>query len=213
MSINRIRLALKCLMHWTPPLGRPISDLCDKREVLLIGMGFSANDPRDQCRCPGSSNEAIADAIIRILTVAKTRDIKVHVLAQREVAEALYVRGAAVDHVLKGIQGEWHVDSVEILGQAWVYGCKHEITDAILVAHKRHLLRCAWTARLWGFTILFPHIQVTVYAPESKQWWTRGPLRFFVGDLYGRISLVVHGYDCIKQTKSTLNTFNGSRKR
>lgn len=165
------------------------------KEALVIGMGFASNDPSDPNRSPGKSNDEIADIIAELSELAGS-ETKLHVLAQREVAEALRVRHPhiPVEHVLKEVGSESHISSNDILGQAWDHASRIQVKDAIVVAHRMHVLRAAWNAELWGFDVRFPHRFAFSFTwkdrPSQTQWHTWNPVVFFFWDLLSRAKLI-----------------------
>jgi hypothetical protein len=196
--LTRIQLLLKAPTHFSPPTnGDPLTG---RQEVLFIGMGFASNNKDNPRRIPGQSNEEIAARMLMARRLALRLNVRVHLLAQREVAEAIEKQNPAcpIDKVLQEEGGESHIDSTAILGQAWEYAKEHEVCDAVLFTHYRHAFRCLWTAELWGFNAeLWPqyaHSYTWQDRPSQTQPHTWCAPIFFVWDILGRGKLVAIDY-------------------
>jgi hypothetical protein len=136
------------MTEFTPiPNPKPLQGL---KRVAIIGMGFASNNRKDTQRKPGKSNDEIATIVSEIWLEAQDLGIEKLVLIQREVGESLRKNYPTVPitKILEEVGDEVHVSSEDILGQAWETASRAGIVDAIVVAHKKHALRCAWNAEM-----------------------------------------------------------------
>ena len=149
----------------------------------IIGMSFGANR-KATGEHPGVSNEEIA-RIIHRLWLAKN----LPVIAQREVAEVMARLNLPIrpELVVSEKDNQFHINSHEVLRQAWNCCRALNIRRVVIVAHPAHILRCAAVARKMGFTVRLPHVSSVPYEPRSRQWWTRNRFSFFFWELYARI--------------------------
>ena len=189
------RLIFKALTKWTPvPNDNPLEGF---KHMAIIGMGFASNDRNDPKRTPGASNDDIARIIAYLWFEAQRLGVNVYVLVQREVAESLRLNypPVRISKSLEEVGDEAHISSDAIMGQAWDFASRIGITDSIVVAHKRHALRCGWNAEMWGFTVRFPHRFPLSYTwhdrPSQTQWHTWNAPIYFFWEALSRAKLVL----------------------
>jgi hypothetical protein len=160
-------------------------------------MGFASNDRKNVNRIPGKSNDEIATIISSLFHEARRLNVNVYVLVQREVGESLRHNypDVTISKNLEEVGSEAHISSDDILGQAWQFASQANITDAIVVAHKRHALRSSWNAEMCGFRTRFPNKFARSYTwndrPSQTQWHTWNAPIYFLWELLSRAKLTL----------------------
>lgn len=194
MKTSLIRLICKAMTEFTPiPNLKPLQGL---NRVAIMGVSFASNNRKNTHRKPGKSNDEIATIVSEIWLEAQDLGVETLVIIQREVAESLRKNYPTVPitKILEEVGDEVHISSEDILGQAWETASRAGIVDAILVAHKRHALRCAWNAEMWGFRVRFPGRFAFSYTwkdrPSQTQWHTWNAPIYFLWELLSRAKLV-----------------------
>jgi hypothetical protein len=157
---------------------------------VIIGMAFGANR-KGSGEPPGVSNEAIARIIYSLWTSKH-----LPVIVQREIAEAFLRLDIPIrpNLVISEQSTEFHINSYEVLFQAWDYCKQRALREAVVVAHPAHILRCKAVAGKIGFSVKVPNISSVPYEPRSKQWWTRNRYLFFIWEFFARISWRNRGF-------------------
>lgn len=122
--------------------------------------------------CPGRSNEQLARAAASLAP-------KLPLVAEREVAEAL-PEGVKAVAVVEASAAGWRRGTPGIAIRASQILLPRGLRRVIVIAHPAHLGRAQANCRWAGFTVLAaPSLHVD-YDKCSAQWWTRGPIRWWL---------------------------------
>jgi len=142
---------------------------------VLLAFSWGHQFPK-----PGSSNEIIANELIKI------RSSFDFVLAQIEISEAMKFRNANLPDFVAGEPGVY-VNSFEVakamddwLKSKQIDSSKNEVRVICHATHWSGLRMVLKKLKIQATRIPF----IIPYDPNSSQWYTRGPLRAFVGKAF-----------------------------
>lgn len=134
----------------------------------------------------------------QIEDVYPERDIPV--ILQKEVAEAarrwMFKNGKIITAIIKRhrIEGKY-LDTYEVLAQAVEAMKENGWKKAIIVGHPAHIPRIKAVLEKMGMEVIIPSgLETIPYDPLSIQWWTRGPLRWWIREIPTRIFYKLKGY-------------------
>jgi uncharacterized SAM-binding protein YcdF (DUF218 family) len=123
-------------------------------------------------RSPGASNEAIAAAVARL-------PADTPVVAEAEVADALTDDVRLLQVV--DLTHESRHPGTEAVAQQFARALGDAgLRRVVVLAHPGHRRRAARSCRRAGLDVVdTPRVQVG-FDKKSRQWWTRGPVRWWV---------------------------------
>ena len=162
----------------------------EKGEVIIAPSFGSRKDSQHDL-----SNLGIAKHIMGIY-----RTIKLPMIFQKEVASAFRSltggKDAEIVKVIKEhrVKGKY-LDTYEVLAQALEIIKKNGWTKVILVAHPDHICRAEKVLKKMRLKVLIPSgLEDIPFDPHSRQWWTRGPLVWWLWEVLVGILYKIKGY-------------------
>ena len=88
-----------------------------------------------------------------------------------------------------------YLDTYEVLAQAVEAMKENKLAKAILVAHPGQTWRATKVLEKMGIEVIIPvGLETICFDLYSTQWWTRGPLRWWIREIPTRIFYKLKGY-------------------
>jgi len=148
-----------------------------KEKAGIVAFSFALGEKE-----PNPCNRRLACEVDRIARKLREENKEVVIVSQWEVAEGLKELEIGPDLVItEHRQKGSYLDSDEVAFQAAIFLHDQGVMEVVPVAHPfLHLTKCQKLLRKAGFKVRKEKIRYIGFYPESKQWWTRGPLHLFL---------------------------------
>lgn len=142
----------------------------------VIAQSFGYQEATDGTVEPGWSNYALASYVLENFSYHMPK------ILQFEVGDAF--------EKFQGLSGQYYriekhreegkyLDTREVLEQSAAIMEENQWRSAAVVAHRHHVPRVDAAARRLGIDTIVPNALPGTWDPESAQWWTRSPERWF----------------------------------
>jgi hypothetical protein len=126
-------------------------------------------------RAPGASN-------IELAAAATTLGAKLPLVAESDVADALADRSSLIG-VCGLLPGRTSVGTAGVARAAAAILHAKGCCCVVVIAHPGHRRRARACCRREGLLVArYPRLSIA-YDPDSVQWWTRGPLRWWLREI------------------------------
>ncbi len=155
---------------------------CDIQAIFCQSFGLRKNSP-------GTSNEALAEAIIRI---REDFPCPPQLIIQKDTADA-FPKEIKIDKIISQHEKAGkYLDSYEVSRQCAEYCRKNGIKNLLVFAHPHHIWRVKRVTEKLGLNCLAVSVKIP-YDRQSSQVWTRSKWLFIPREIMVIIAYFLTG--------------------